>query len=171
MTPQEWAKCVIVLRSCYPNTFKLDNEGIAVWYEMLSDLPYQAAAGAIRHMAQTQRAFPSIADIRAIAQPQQATDDAVWAEVMSYCNSAHVFGAVWQGGREVAFEWSDPELGKLVLSAFDGGREIANATPERLGFIKSQLFKMWAAKKNALAIAEKTGLSHWPIPKQIGERL
>lgn len=81
MTPQQWAKCVLVLRSAYGASFKLDEEGVVVWFEMLRDLDGARVLAAVERMVKSQKAFPSIADIRALAEPEKNPGE-VWAEVL-----------------------------------------------------------------------------------------
>lgn len=71
MTAQQWASCVMALRSAFPNTMKLDAAGIAFWKSQLDDLPAERVQAAIVHMARTQDAFPTIAAIRRHAQEQE----------------------------------------------------------------------------------------------------
>lgn len=93
MTPKEWAECVLVLRSAYPHSFRLDDAGIDVWFELLCDLQGAAVQAAVVHMARSTKAFPSVAEIRQHATPSHGDYGAAWGELMDqirregYCGS------------------------------------------------------------------------------------
>lgn len=115
MTPLEWAKCALVLRSSYTNTFKLDDAGLDVWFTLLQDIPGEMVLAAVSHMAKTQKAFPSVADIREHAEKAAGIRrnplDA-WSEALA---KNHLL--VWpisRGGETVGPEWSDPLIPRAI---------------------------------------------------------
>lgn len=57
------------IKAVYTNLFPDDN-AISVWYSLLKDLPYKAAADALQKHLQTNRFPPTVADIRKGAIPQ-----------------------------------------------------------------------------------------------------
>lgn len=65
MTFEETAKIVTVLKAIYP-AWRPEAETVKVWYEMLTDLPYQAVDVAIRRLTMTRANQwpPSIGEIR-----------------------------------------------------------------------------------------------------------
>lgn len=59
-----------------------DDNAINVWYALLQDLPYKAAADALQRHLQTSRFPPTVADIRQGAVPQKDTgidEQTAWA--------------------------------------------------------------------------------------------
>jgi hypothetical protein len=78
VTDLEWLACVNVLRHTYGQSFKLDADGIEVWGELLADLPGERVRAAVVHLCRTVRAFPSVADLRAFAEPQQVDAAEAW---------------------------------------------------------------------------------------------
>src|ERR1035437_2295721 len=90
MTKTEWSQCVIVLRAVYPGFQRLDVDAVCVWFDLLKDLPGDAVLSAVRQMAQTQPAYPSIADIRKLADANRPPaenpyEDKPWGSI--YANA------------------------------------------------------------------------------------
>lgn len=104
MTPEEWASCVLALRSYYPTSFKLDATGVGLWYDDLKHLPGIMVTAAIKTMAARTPAFPSLSEILQLADPQPGPDEA-WGEFIA---------ALGRHGYCGTPEWSDPVIPKVV---------------------------------------------------------
>lgn len=130
----------MVLRSTYPTSFKLDKDGMKVWFELLKDLPGQGVIGAVMHMAKTQAAFPSIADIRKIADPK-ITPDQAWEEVIGKLD------------RYTPPKWTDPKI-KQAVAQLGGIIAICNADETKLGFIRSQFLAAYKGIDEQASIKE-----------------
>lgn len=139
MTDEQWLDAAQVLQTFYPHSFKVDDEvQFELWFQGLADLPGDRVTSAIWHMAKTQKAFPSLADIRDLAEPLSVEADEAWAEVLRFTNSAHIFNrVVVAGGKEQVWHWSNPLI-PLVLQGFQDGQEIAMADPSKLSTIRAQ---------------------------------
>lgn len=88
MTRQETAKLLALIAVAYPGSkINADEMTLALWHEMLQDLPGEVVAAATKRMFSTLKFPPSIADIRAAVA--EATKDAkgtlsageAWAKV------------------------------------------------------------------------------------------
>lgn len=65
MTEKEWLTTVKGLKTVYPNeSFLANQEAIAIWYRLLSDLDYNAVNAAVQKHICTSKFPPTIADIR-----------------------------------------------------------------------------------------------------------
>lgn len=108
LTAQQWAQCVLILRSVYKTTFRLDAADLDIWYRMLCDLPGDHVQAAVMHMARTTEAFPSIAEIRKWAEAGSSGDStAAWGEFIV---------AVSRYGYTNTPIWTDPRMEKVVHS-------------------------------------------------------
>lgn len=105
MTSEEWAQCVLVLRATYTTSIKLDADAITVWFELLKDLPGASVKAAIVHMAKTTKAFPSVAEIRQLAEAEKKDYSAAWAELI---------GQIQREGYCGTPRFQDPLLMKVV---------------------------------------------------------
>ena len=88
MEKAEFSKLVMVIRSTYPQSQVLaTNEAVSVWYELLADLPYPAAAAAIQKWVSSEKWPPTIADIREWATksvtPEIPEWSAAWETVLA----------------------------------------------------------------------------------------
>lgn len=98
MTDDEWGKCAVILATFYPHNFRVDDEvAMEIWFRMLQDLPGARVAASVAHMVKTQRAFPSVADIRKHADDRPDPTDA-WRQACEYV-SQWGHGAVYVGGK------------------------------------------------------------------------
>lgn len=69
MTEQEFMILACTLRTCYPNQVFLPNkQALSLWYELLKDISYRAAAYAVEKWTKENKWLPTVADIRDIAQ-------------------------------------------------------------------------------------------------------
>jgi hypothetical protein len=136
MTPQEWAECVVVLRSAYPTSFKLDKSGLAVWFELLRDLPGPAVQAAALHMARTTKAFPSVAEIRAYAEDRGPDGHLAWGEVVKQIAATGQYGTP---------TWTDPKIERAVETL--GGWQTLCRTmrEEDMPTWRAQFLKAYAA--------------------------
>lgn len=81
MDKTEFSKLALVIRSSYPNSQALmTNEAVAVWYEMLTDIPYTAAAAAVQKWVASEKWPPTIADIREGAATAVAPEIPEWSD-------------------------------------------------------------------------------------------
>lgn len=91
MTKREWAECATILATFYPHNFKLgdgagDDEAaqhrakgqMMLWFQALADLPGERVKAAVWSMVRTQPAFPSVADIRRLAEGQADAAAEAW---------------------------------------------------------------------------------------------
>lgn len=121
MTKEEWAACAAMLATFYPHSFKLESkEAVKLWFDELKDLPGERVHAAIKHMVRSQTAFPSVADIRRLAEPPKISWGEGWAEVMKAVGEVGMYGAP---------TWSDPAIGRAVEAL--GGWEAICQTPNR----------------------------------------
>lgn len=143
MTPEEWARCVLVLRSVYTHSFKLDKEGIAVWFELLKDLPGPNVLAAVMHMAKFREAFPNVAEIRQFAEGRTEDEAALaWKEA---CDKAHhCLSPFWRDGVEVPVEWSDPKIPK-ALDAIGGPRAYCESKSDDLPAMRAHFYRAYKA--------------------------
>lgn len=150
MTPEEWARCVLVLRSVYTHSFKLDKEGIAVWFELLKDLPGPHVLAAVTHMAKTREAFPNVAEIRQFAEGRTDDEAALaWKEVQDKAH--YLLSPLWRDGQEVPVTWSDPKVPK-ALDAVGGARAYCESKSDDLPAFRAHFYRAFQA------LAEKESL-------------
>lgn len=175
MTDAEFAVVAEALSYTYPHSFKLraDRNGqgetqaeidrkLEFWFQMLEDLPGERVIAAVKHMCQTQRAFPSIADIRALARPVKEPIEA-WAEVMAAYGESGApehqryipaprevetrDGYVAGGEKNYTLaepRWSSPEVEK-ALTAIGGLMAIKTQKPGGMETLRAQFLKAYAA--------------------------
>lgn len=101
MTKAEWGACAAILANFYPHNFKLGGEPdragddeatkrakerasaqMNLWFQALADLPGDRVKAAIWSMVRTQPAFPSVADIRRLAEGAADAASEAWAEAL-----------------------------------------------------------------------------------------
>lgn len=99
MTPEQWLACAKVLETFYPHNFKMTDEvKMDLWYQMLADLPGENVLAAIKHMVQTQPAFPSVADVRKHADPNACAPTEAWRKACDWvCRASQ--GNIYAGGK------------------------------------------------------------------------
>ena len=105
MTKQEWGACMALITTYWPHQFKLDHDPrdekakarvkakIDALYMPLAHLPGDRIKAAIIHMAATQSAFPSVADIARHAGGEPLDWSSAWAEVMRLVGSEGYYGS------------------------------------------------------------------------------
>lgn len=68
MDKREFATFVMALKTYYPRENLLPNQqAMELWYQELSDLPYNVANAALRQFVHTNKLSPSISELRALA--------------------------------------------------------------------------------------------------------
>lgn len=68
MTFKEFAYLANLIRTTYPREKIFpNNESMEIWFEMLQDIPFQAASAGLKKWIATEKWSPSIADIREMA--------------------------------------------------------------------------------------------------------
>lgn len=81
MTREEFFLIASAIRTIYPKENILPNEkALELWFTLLKDLPYQAAAYAVNRWAATERWAPTIADIRETVYNAMAEDEPDWSD-------------------------------------------------------------------------------------------
>jgi hypothetical protein len=63
LTNVEVKKLFLIISNVYPS-FEADDMKVAIWQEMLHDMPFQLALNNLRYHVQNQRFQPTIAEIR-----------------------------------------------------------------------------------------------------------
>ena len=77
----EWKILVKGLKSAYPSpNFLPDADSVKIWYQLLSDIDYEAANVAIQKHILVNRFPPTIADIREQAVSVIAGDKPIWSD-------------------------------------------------------------------------------------------
>lgn len=150
MTPQEWAACVVVLRATYGASFRLDTEGLLVWFELLADLPGDRALKAVKHLCQTKPAFPSVADIRRLAEPAPADPGDAWRLACDYVSRSSI-GPMMRDGELVQVEPLEP----WIMSAIESvGRDaIRHRTPDTENTLRAHFTKFYQARLDSERMA------------------
>ena len=65
MNKQEFARLAMVIKTAYPKDNLIPTkEAMSIWYQMLSDIPYNIAEVALQKWISTSKWAPTIADIR-----------------------------------------------------------------------------------------------------------
>lgn len=87
MTKQEWVAAAGILANFYPHNFKVsDSNQMRLWFMGLADLPGDRVEAAVWHMCRTKEAFPSLADIRKLAEVQREDPTEAWLEACRYAS-------------------------------------------------------------------------------------
>lgn len=147
MTDEEWLMCAQVLETFYPHNFKVSNVGkLELWFQMLSDLPGERVIAAIRYMVKTQPAFPSVADIRKLAEPAPADPGEAWRQACDYVSRLRM-GPRYQDGRVVPA----PELEPWIKAAAEsvGFEVIRYRTPDAEGTLRAHFIRFYDARLSA----------------------
>lgn len=120
MTPVEVAKLVALLGAAYP-TYPATAETVAVYAEVLADVPWEAGQAAVRDLLLTYERWPSAATIRRRAAEMAGltapSPSDAWGEVT---RMAH------RHGRSAGVVWSHPVLAEAVRTI--GWWEICTST-------------------------------------------
>lgn len=143
MTNTEWAKCVLVLRAVYGASFKLDAEGQVIWFGLLADLPGDRVIDAVKHMAKSTPAFPSVAEIRRLAEPAPADPGDAWRLACDYVSHL-ALGPLYRDGELQPLPTLEPWIKSAVESV--GVESIRNRTPETENTLRAHFVKFYAAK-------------------------
>ena len=145
MTDEEWLICATVLEAFYPHNFKGQKDLVTfeLWFQLLSDLPGERVIAAIKHMVKTQPAFPSVADIRKLAEPMPADPGDAWRQVCDYVSRLSL-GPLWRDGAPLPL----PELEPWVKAALDavGSDAIRHRTPDTEGTLRAHFVKFYQAR-------------------------
>ncbi|MNS10601.1 hypothetical protein D3C72_421190 [compost metagenome] len=149
MTPKEWAECVLILREVYGDSFKKDEAGIRVWYELLKDLPGSHVKAAVIHMAKTTKAFPSVMEIRQYAEGRTDEDAEAALAFEEVTQKAHqllypTFRGSEHGLVEVPVEWNDP-LALEALNAMGGARAYCECLQDDMPAFRAHFYRTYKA--------------------------
>lgn len=163
MNAKEWAECVLVLRAAYGASFKLDSPGIKVWYEQLNDLSGEAVQRACSELIKTKPAFPTIADIRRLAEPQ-IDNSTAWKQACDYVSILSL-GPLSRGGVIVPFPEIDPRIQRAIDSV---GREaIRMRTPDNEGTLRAHFMRFFAESQQRQRM-QQAGLFELSDNNQMG---
>ena len=85
MTEHEFAMLAATLKSVYQRDgFMSDSEGVAIWYELLKDIPYDQLAAAVQKYIKCETFPPTIADLRRYVNIAAGNDWSVaWNKLQS----------------------------------------------------------------------------------------
>lgn len=85
MTEHEFAMLAATLKSVYQRDgFMSDSEGVAIWYELLKDIPYDQLAAAVQKYIKCEIFPPTIADLRRYVNIAAGNDWSVaWNKLQS----------------------------------------------------------------------------------------
>ena len=144
MTPKEWALCTMVLRAAFASSMDaLTTQDLAVWYELLADLPGDAVLASVKDMAKRQAAFPSIADVRRGAEAQPEDAGAAWVRACKWVSDLSLGQVMRDGVLQPLPVMDDPAIAAAVEAV---GREaIRHRTPDSEGTCRAHFAKAYAA--------------------------
>lgn len=84
MNKKEFSILAAAIKTFYPRENVLPNEkALALWYGMLSDIPYQVAEAAVRKHVASNKFPPTVAEIREISAQIISGDDPDWSKAWS----------------------------------------------------------------------------------------
>ena len=92
MTEHEFAMLAATLKSVYQrDSFMSDSEGVAIWYELLKDIPYDQLAAAVQKYIKCETFPPTIADLRRYVNIAAGNDWSVaWNKLQSGAKAKEV---------------------------------------------------------------------------------
>lgn len=182
MNKTEWVECATILATFYPHNFQLgadlgNDEASAriaqgqmmLWYHALADLPGPRVKAAVWSMVRSQPAFPSVADIRRLAEGNADAAAEAWDEAMRLAMGPGIVPehVVSNPGHDAPSTVpSDPLIAK-TLKALGGIRELAFGPSERLPTIRAQFLKLYqgfAQEIRRQATFEALGVDSTPLP-------
>lgn len=81
MNKQEFARLAMVIKTAYPKDNLIPTkEAMSIWYQMLSDIPYNIAEVALQKWISTSKWAPTIADIREYSSGVSTGTELTWGE-------------------------------------------------------------------------------------------
>lgn len=84
MTKKEFSILAAAIKTFYPRENVLPNEkALALWYGMLSDIPYKVAEAAVSKHVASNKYPPTVAEIREISAQIISGDDPDWSKAWS----------------------------------------------------------------------------------------
>ena len=92
MTEHEFAMLAATLKSVdQRDSFMSDSEGVAIWYELLKDIPYDQLAAAVQKYIKCETFPPTIADLRRYVNIAAGNDWSVaWNKLQSGAKAKEV---------------------------------------------------------------------------------
>jgi hypothetical protein len=92
VTEYEFAMLAATLKSVYQrDSFMSDSEGVAIWYELLKDIPYDQLAAAVQKYIKCETFPPTIADLRRYVNIAAGNDWSVaWNKLQSGAKAKEV---------------------------------------------------------------------------------
>lgn len=113
MTEAEFAKLALAIREMYPQSGVLQTKtAMELWYQMLADLPYDAASATLSSWITTSKWPPTVADIREGVAKRTMPELPEWSEAWgSVINAIHRWGM----HREAEALESMPEIARETV--------------------------------------------------------
>lgn len=125
MTSKEFAVFISALKTYYPKeNIVPTKEAMALWYDLLKDLPSEAVNEGLKRYVCLNRFPPSIADIRSFTASADGADSTMtaWNKVVVALNATSSIKAVYNdlpelikraiGGYEVYKDWQSGAVGR-----------------------------------------------------------
>lgn len=138
MDKEQFKDFVKLLKAVYTSEkFLPDAPAVAVWYSMLSDIPYNVAILSAKKYISTEKFPPTIADIRKIASEITDTETALWADAWREVISAIRRYGSYEPHKALK---SMRDLTKQVVESI-GYLDICNANNDEISVIRGQ-FRM-----------------------------
>jgi hypothetical protein len=156
MTFEEWSKLSLILAGTYDQSFGVNELKLETWFRLLEDLPGSAVEAAVLHLCKTKAAFPSVAEIRALAEGRGEDEGTLaWKEVSE---KAHrlvypTFVGTPDGPRPVPVEWDDP-LVPLALDAVGGALAYMQCEADSAGVLRKHFYTAYKALKEKAQLAQ-----------------
>ena len=165
MTQEQFSTLVKGMKAMYPDPkFIADKYAADLWYQMLSDLPYEIANAAVQKHILTSSFPPTVADIRkaatALTTPQEQNAEEAWSRAKL---------AIRNGIYHAEEEFAElPEAVQRAIGSPDNLRNMAMMdsedlnTVEKSHFIRTYNVELTKSRENALmpermkALIEKT---------------
>lgn len=170
MTIDEWTPLSQALAAAFPHDFK---PGVAdgrfkVFFVALADLDGDDVKRAVFQLIQTQRAFPSVADIRELAEQRGQPPADAWAEVCEWA-SLRAIGPTYRGGEVIpVVAPADPYA--VVAAEAIGLDAIRSRTTDSSGTLRAHFFKAYEDAKKRSARDQSAALiagPQRPTPAQL----
>jgi hypothetical protein len=181
VTKSEWKACAALLATFYPHSFKIEGDGdetsaatqrghavMQAWFDVLGDLDGMRVLAAIKHMARTQPAFPSVADIVRHAECGNVSAVTAWGEVMKAVGTIGYLGNP---------DWSDERIGAAV-TALGGWQVICQMPTKDAPTARAQFRQAFEAaaeiesrRQTFARLGVATGPDRLAKPSQIGTLL
>lgn len=140
MTREEFLALAKAMQTTYQrNNFLKEPEAVAIWYNLLSDIPYPVASVALQRYMMTSKWPPTIADIREeamkVSQPEMIDSGEAWELVIK---AVRKFGYYDQQGALNSL----PPLVREAAERF-GFRELCDCNVENINTARAQFMRIY----------------------------